>query len=146
MVQITAAAVHQTRNQSISRRPGTGHGAAQRTGTIVQIDGFVTVLFYQALHIRGDDIVGFFPTNTLKLTFTASTYSFHRIFQAVGIVNAATHRTPTQARAHLVQSFVIVIPGIIRFDIFDFAVHYMHTQWTAAATVNSTGAPYHLFV
>ena len=127
MVQITAAAVHQARDQGISRGPGAGHGAAQRTGAIVQIDGFVAVLFDQALHIGRDDVVGFFPTNALKFAFTARPDSFHRIFQAVRIIDTATHGTPTQTGANLVQAVVIVIAGIVRFDIFDFTVHDVHT-------------------
>ena len=127
MVQIAAAAVHQPRDQGISRRPGAGHGATQRTGAIVQIDGFVAVLFDQALHIGRDDVVGFFPANALEFAFTARPDSFHRIFQAVGIVNAATHGTTTQTGAHLVQAVIVVIASIIRFNIFDFTVHDVHT-------------------
>ena len=127
MVQITAAAVHQARDQGISRRPRAGHGATQRTGAIVQIDGFVAVLFDQALHIGRDDAVSFFPANALEFAFTARPDSFHRIFQAVRIVDTATHGTPTQTGANLVQAVVIVIAGIVRFDIFDFTVHDVHT-------------------
>ena len=146
MVQITAAAVHQARDQGISRWPGTGHCAAQRTGAIVQIDGFVTVLFNQSLHISSDNVVGFFPANTLEFAFTARPDAFHRIFQAIWVINATTHRTPTQTGAYLMQAVVIVITGIIRFDVFDFTVHDMHSQWAAATAVNCTCAPDNLLV
>ena len=101
MIKITAAAVHQARHQRFSRRPGTGQRAAERPGTVVQVDGFVAVLFNKALHIGGDDIVGFIPANPLELPFPTLTDTLHRIFQAVRIIDAATHGATTQTRTNL---------------------------------------------
>ncbi|CZX64096.1 Uncharacterised protein [Enterobacter hormaechei] len=91
MVEIAAAAVHQARYQRFTRRPGAGHGAAQRPGAIVQVDGFVAVFFDQALHVGRDNIVGFVPANALELPFPTLTDTLHRIFQTIRVINATAH-------------------------------------------------------
>ena len=98
MVQITAAAVHQASDAVFPGGRG-GHGATQHTGAMVQIDGFVAVLFDQALHIGRDDVVGFFPANALEFAFTARPDSFHRIFQAVRIVDTRRMERPHEQGA-----------------------------------------------
>ncbi|MNU98713.1 hypothetical protein D3C71_888290 [compost metagenome] len=101
MIEVAAAAVHQTGDQRFSWWPGARHGATERAGTVVQINGFVTVLFDQSLHVPGDGIKGLFPADFLELTLTAFAHAFHWIFEAIRVVNATAHRTTTQAGANL---------------------------------------------
>ena len=91
MIEIAAAAVHQARHQRFTRRPGAGHGTAQRPGAIVEIDGFVAVLFDQALHVGRDNIVGFVPANALELPFPTLTDALHWVFQTIRVIYATAH-------------------------------------------------------
>ena len=111
MVQITAAAVHQARDQGISRRPRAGHGAAQRTGAIVQIDGFVAVLFDQALHIGRDDVVGFFPANALPFVRTWRT--IFRVAQTVFAVDVIQQTGPFRAQRTTAYRMIRVTFNVI---------------------------------
>ena len=126
MIQITAAAVHQTGNQCCSRRPGFGHGAAEGAGTVVKIDRFVAVIADQAFHSTGDGIKRLFPGDTLEFVLTAFTHTFHRVFQAIRVVHPAAHGTAAQTGTYLMQIFVDIITGIVGFNISDFAVNHMH--------------------
>ena len=101
MIKIPPAAVHQTGDQSFSRRPGAGHGAAEGAGAVVQIDRFVTVILNQTLHRTGDGIKGLFPADGFEFAFAAFTHALHRLLQAIRIVDAAAHRAATQAGANL---------------------------------------------
>ena len=146
VVQITAAAVHQTGNQRFSWRPGTSQRAAERTGAVVQIDGFVAVFFNQPLHIAGDSIERLFPADLLEFPFPAFANALHRVLQAIRVIDAAAHRTPAQAGADLVQTVIVIVTGIIGFDVFNRAIHHVHAQRAAAAAVDGTGTPDHLLV
>lgn len=146
MVQIVVVVVYQSRDQGIFRRLGAGYGVVQRIGVIVQIDRFVVVFFDQALYIGRDDVVGFFLVNAFEFVFIARFDSFYRIFQAVRIVDTATYGTFTQVGANLVQVVVIVIVGIVRFDIFDFIVYDVYTQRVAIIIVNCIGVLDNFFV
>ena len=91
MVEIATAAVHQTGNQRFPRRPGAGQRPAERAGAVVQIDGFIAVLFNQPLHIAGDGIQRLFPADLLELALTAFTNALHRVLQTVRIIDSAAH-------------------------------------------------------
>ena len=141
VVKIAAAAVHQPGKQRFPRRPGAGHGAAKRTGAVVEINRLVTVFADDTLHAPGDGIQRLIPADAHKFAFAAFADALHRVFQAVRVVDAPPHGAPAQAGAHLVQPVVVIAARVIRFDIADFAIHHMHTQRAAAAAVNGTGAP-----
>ena len=144
MIEIPAAAVHQTGNQGFPRRPGAGQRATQRAGAVVQIDGLVAVIFNQPLRRAGDDIESLFPADFLEFTLTAFTYALHGIFQPIGVINPAAHRTSAQAGAHLMQAVIVIVTGIIGFNVFNRAIHHVHAQRAAATAVDGACAPDHL--
>ena len=141
MVEVTAAAVHQASNQGFSRWPGAGQRTAKGTGTVIEIDGFVTVIFNQPLHVVGNGVKSFFPADALEFTFATFTDPLHRVLQTIGIIDTTAHGTTAQTGANLMQAVVVIITGIIRFDVFNLAIDNMHAQRAAASTVNRTRTP-----
>ncbi len=146
MIQVAATAVHQACNQCFSRRPRARHGPAEGAGAVVQVDRFIAVIFNKAFHIVGDDVEGFIPADAFELALAAQANALHRVLQAIRVIDAAAHRATAQAGANLVQSFIVVVTGIIGLNIFDHAVDNVHTQRASAAAVDSTGAPDNFFI
>ena len=141
MIQVATTAVHQSCYQRFARWPGACQGAAQRTCAVVQVDRLVAVVFDKTLHIAGNDVVGFIPADTLKFTFATLADAFHRVFQTIGIIDATTHGATSQTGAYLMQTVVVVITGVVGFNILYFTIYHVHTQRTAATTVHRTRAP-----
>ena len=92
LIQRPAIAVHQTGDRR-GRRRGTGHIAADNSRRIVNVNRLVAVVFDDSLQIAGNSLQRLFPADARKLAFAAFADAFHRVIQAIRVVDSPANGT-----------------------------------------------------
>ena len=108
------------------------------TRAILVINGLVAVLRDDPLERGGDRIKGLVPADALELALTALADALHRVFQALGAVEALAHRAPPYTGPDMGRT-ATVRTDIFRLDANDFAILDDNFQRTAATAVDDAG-------
>lgn len=140
MVQVAAHKIHQPGHRRLRGGPAFAHGAAERAGAVVEIDGFVSVGVDGAAQPFADFGEGFVPTDALELAFPAFADPAQGVGNTFLGIHALAHGTPARAGAELLQT-VLVVAGIVRFYLGDDAVAHMHAQGATAPAIHIAGVP-----
>ena len=131
--------MEKTRQSAAKGRSNPGlTDLAVDTGAVDQMDGFIAVGLFDALHLGGDSVIRFVPANADEFPFSPLANAFHRIFEPVRIIEPLPLCPSLQAGPGLRE--LSRIRGVVGGDTSDDAVFYMGIKETAAAAVvNATG-------
>ena len=107
------------------------------TRTVGTVDGLVAIGVDGVLQLIGDGLDSLIPANGLEFSLAALSHSFHRLRQAIGMVQPATHRAAAQAGTRL----EVGITRVVGFHVDDLPVAHVPLEHAATAAVHVALAP-----
>lgn len=119
-----------------------------RARTVLQINGFVAVFFDGVFELLGNDVKRLVPADAFELVFTSLAHALHRVFDALGRVQALAHRAAAQTGANVRNGkghFGGVRAGVFGLDSNHLTVFDDGLQRAAAAAVDDARGPANRF-
>ena len=126
------------------------HRNAVVARTVIDEDGFVSILLNHVLEFVSDFVESLIPGNPLELALSSLPDTFHRIKQAIfgidALLNGTTAQTSTHLRLIVTEITGLGTPRIVGFDSDDLLILGHNTNRATAAAVDGACRPRHGFL